>query len=260
MIGDLQLETLRDRIQGIWGKSLVVLDCTGSTMDDAATAAQQGVPSGHLVVADQQTRGRGAHGRHWVSPPGQDLYFSLIVRPTVEPSSTPLITLAAGLGVRDAVARLLPNRSVEVKWPNDVWIGRRKCAGVLVETRTLGTQIESLIIGVGLNVNRTRWPVELADSATSLRMERDERAPFDRAEVLVHILSHMERSVGDLVRDGAPGVVSALRPHLALLGKRVRWEEGNGLFDGIDEDGAARVRTAAGLVSLHAARIEPFDG
>ena len=97
-------------------------------------------------------------------------------RPTVEPASTALITLATGLGVRDAVASLLPGRSVLVKWPNDIWIERRKCAGVLVESRTLGMRIDSVIIGVGLNVNRMQWPPELAGAATSLRAERAARS------------------------------------------------------------------------------------
>ncbi len=154
MIEDLRTERLHERISGTWGRSLEVLESTASTMDVAAAAAANGAADGHLVLADQQTQGRGAHGRHWVSPPGSDLYFSVVARPAVEPASTALVTLASGLGVRDAVAGLLPERSVRVKWPNDIWIGRRKCAGVLVESRTLGMRIDSVIIGVGLNVNR----------------------------------------------------------------------------------------------------------
>ena len=218
-----------------------------------------GAKDGHVVLADQQTRGRGAHGRQWLSPPGSDLYFSVVTRPAVEPASTALITLATGLGVRDAVASLLPGRSVLVKWPNDIWIERRKCAGVLVESRTLGMRIDSVIIGVGLNVNRMQWPPELAGAATSLRAERSGEEPFDRAEVLATLLSHMERWVSRFVRDGATVVVDALRPSLALVGERVRWEDGEGVFDGIDPDGAARVRTDAGVVSLHAAHIEPVE-
>ena len=144
-----------------------------------------------------------------------------------------------------------------MKWPNDIWIERRKCAGVLVESRTVGMRIDSVIIGVGLNVNRTQWPPELRDTATSLRAERDAKESFDRADVLAALLSHVERWVTRFARDGAAVVVDALRPALALVGERVRWEDGDGVFDGIDPDGAARVRTDAGVVSLHAAHIEP---
>jgi len=259
VIDDLQPERLRERLTGKWGSSLTVQQSTASTMDDAAAAAAEGAKDGHLVLADQQTRGRGAHGRPWLSPPGSDVYFSVVTRPTVEPASTALITLATGLGVRDAVASLLPDHSVLVKWPNDIWIERRKCAGVLVESRTVGMRIDSVIIGVGLNVNRTQWPPELAGAATSLRAERGGEETFDRAEVLAALLSHVERWVTRFVQDGAVVVVDALRPSLALVGERIRWEDGDGVFDGIDPDGAARVRTDAGLVSLHAAHIEPIE-
>jgi len=260
VIADLQPERLRNRVTGNWGTSLTVHDSTSSTMDDASAAAAKGAKDGHVVLADQQTRGRGAHGRQWLSPSGSDLYFSVVTRPTtVEPASTALITLATGLGVRDAVASLLPDSSVLVKWPNDIWIERRKCAGVLVESRTLGMSIDSVIIGVGLNVNRLQWPAELAGAATSLRAERSGEELFDRADVLATLLSHMERWVDRFVRDGAMIVVDALRPSLALVGEPVRWEDGQGVFDGIDADGAARVRTNAGVVSLHAAHIEPAE-
>ncbi len=258
MIDDLDPKTLRGRMTGNWGSSLTVRDTTASTMDDASAAAAKGAEDGHLVLADQQTHGRGAHGREWVSPPGSDLYFSVVLRPAVEASSTALITLATGLGVRDAVASLLPGRSVLVKWPNDIWVDGRKCAGVLVESRTHGMRIDSVIIGVGLNVNRAQWPPELATIATSLRAERNGGEPFDRADVLAALLAHIERWVALFLRDGAAVVVDSLRPNLALMGERVRWEDGAGVFDGIDPDGAARVRTDAGVVSLHAAHIEPI--
>jgi len=256
VIDDLDPARLQRLITGQWGRSMTVLESTASTMDDASSAARSGAPDGHVVVADQQTRGRGAHGRAWVSPPGSDLYLSIVARPDVEPSTTALVTLATGLGVRDAVAAWLPGRRVQVKWPNDIWIEQRKCAGILVETRMLGAKIQAAIIGVGLNVNRTRWPAELQGIATSLRAERDEGEALDRGEVLATLLEHVERWVKRFIRVGAPALVNALRPHLSLIGERVRWEEGIGVFEGIDERGAAVVRTDAGVVSLHAARIE----
>ncbi|MGB5284313.1 MAG: biotin--[acetyl-CoA-carboxylase] ligase [Polyangiales bacterium] len=259
MVDDLRRERLEELISGRWGRSLTVKDSTASTMDDASSAAAEGARDGHVVLADQQTRGRGAHGRQWVSPPSSDLSFSVVARPPLEPSSTALVTLAAGLGVREAVASFLPGRTVQVKWPNDIWIERRKCAGILVESRTIGTRIDSVIIGVGLNVNRIQWPPELDGAATSLRAEAPGQEPLDRAEVLAALLFHMERWVDRFARDGAAVVVDALRPSLALLGERIRWEDGEGMFEGIDRDGAARVRTLAGLRSLHAAHIEPVE-
>lgn len=236
---------------------MTVLASTSSTMDDASKAAAGGAPDGHVVVADRQVRGRGAHGREWVSPGGSDLYLSIVARPRIELASTPLLTLATGLGVREAAAERVPNRGVAVKWPNDIWIERRKCAGVLVESRMAGAEIEAVIIGVGLNVNRMEWPTDLRALATSLRAERDEDAPLDRVEVLGALIDHVERWVKRLERDGATVLVNALRPHLALVGERVRWEDGQGVFEGIDEQGAARVRVGGGIQVLHAARFEP---
>jgi len=259
MVEDLQPERLGGLIRGRWGRSLTVKERTASTMDDASSAAADGADDGHVVLADQQTRGRGAHGRQWDSPPRSDLYFSVVARPAVEPASTALVTLASGLGVRDAAASFVPGRAVRVKWPNDIWIERRKCAGILVESRTLGVRIDSVIIGVGLNVNRMQWPEELKAVATSLRAEAPSQKPLDRAEALAAALFHMERWVNRLVKDGAAVVVDALRPSLALLGERIRFEGGEGTFEGIDHDGAALVRTQFGLRALHAAHIERVD-
>lgn len=246
-------------IHGGWGRSLTIEQSTTSTMDDASLAAADGAGDGHVVLAGQQTRGRGAHGRKWNSPPSSDLYFSVLARPPVDPASTALVTLASGLGVRDAAAGFLPGGTVQVKWPNDIWVNRRKCAGILVESRTLGSRIDSIIIGVGLNVNRMQWPEELEGLATSLRAEAPGQQPLDRAEVLAAVLFHMERWVNRLVKDGAGVVVDALRPSLALLGEKVRFEGAIGVFEGIDRDGAALVRTESGLRPLHAAHIEPLE-
>jgi|GEM_PF-5295157 len=120
-------------------------------------------------------------------------------------------------------------------------------------------RLDSMVIGVGLNVNRMQWPPALAGAATSLRSERSDAKPFDRAEVLAALLCHMQRWVKLFIENGAPVVVNALRPSLALVGERVRWDDGDGVFDGIGSDGAARVRTEAGVLSLHAAHIEPLE-
>jgi BirA family biotin operon repressor/biotin-[acetyl-CoA-carboxylase] ligase len=257
MTSPLDANTIQSKLHGRWGASTKVLDVTASTMDDAAAAAADGAPDGYLVVADRQERGRGAHGRSWESPGGTDLYFSIVARPKLEPSSIPLVTLATGLGVRDAVASFAPDHRVEVKWPNDVWIGGRKCAGVLVESRTDGPSIDSVVLGVGLNVNRTTWPAELKGIATSILQERG--GELDRVLVLAAVVDRVEYWVGRLVEHGSDSVVGSLRSHLALVGRRVRWEAGEGVFEGVDPGGAALVRTESGLKTLHAATFQPLD-
>ena len=239
-----------------WGHSLDVRPSTASTMDDAAKAAAAGAPDGHVVLADTQTRGRGAHGRSWASPAGTDLYFSVVARPNIQTADAALVTLAVGLGVCDVAASLAPDRQARVKWPNDVWLDGKKCAGILVESRTMGNTIDAVIIGVGLNVNRLKWPVELADIATSLRAERDPQDVLDREQVFAQTLSAMHGWVDRLVRDGAKVVVDALEPRLAMVGEQVRWQDGTGTFLGIDPQGAARVSTEDGEMRLRAAHLE----
>ena len=258
MTNDIDADAVRSNVRGIFGRSLSVLDATSSTMDDADAAARRGAPHGHVVVANEQSSGRGAHGREWASPPGDDLYFSIVARPEIPPSAMPLVTLATGLGVREAIAELLPKKTITVKWPNDIWIGRHKCAGILVESKLLGERIDAVVIGVGLNLNRLAWPAELRGIATSILQERG-GAPLDRGEVLVRVLDRIEAQVERLARDGASALVPTLRPHLALVGQRVRWEDGEGIFEGIDERGAAQVRSNGGTRTLHAARFEPID-
>jgi len=255
---ELDPNAVRSAFHGRWGANVTVLDVTSSTMDDATSAAAEGAADGHLVVADRQTSGRGAHGRSWESPGGTDLYFSVVARPNLEPSSIALVTLATGLGVRDAVAAYVPDRTVQVKWPNDVWIERRKCAGVLVESRMTGPSVDSVILGVGLNVNRIEWPAELEPIATSILQERG-GDPLDRVDVLATVVERIETWVGRLVEHGSGALIDALRPHLALVGLGVRWEGGEGVFEGVDARGAALVRTQTGVQALYAARLQPRD-
>src|SRR5204863_9598302 len=105
---------------------LVVVASTTSTNDDAKQAARDGVSSGAAFIADTQTSGRGRLGRSWHSPPGENLYASFVLRPSFSPHIAPIVTLAAGLAVADAVTPLVPGRALGLKWPNDVFIDDRK--------------------------------------------------------------------------------------------------------------------------------------
>jgi BirA family biotin operon repressor/biotin-[acetyl-CoA-carboxylase] ligase len=226
-----------------YGRSLEVRASTASTNDDAREAAAAGAPRGHVVVADAQSAGRGARGRAWVSPPGTDLYLSIVERPDLSPRALAAITLAVGLGVRDACAALLETRGVgarvDVKWPNDVRIEGLKCAGVLVESSSVGDALGPVILGIGLDVNRTSWPEELRGVATSLATYA---GPLERDLVLATLLRCVEARVDALLRDGAPATIQALRPHLAMVGEAVEIDGVPGRLEGIDDDGALRVR------------------
>lgn len=240
----------------VYGRSNVILAETASTNDDARRAAVDGVPRGFVVVADAQSRGRGAHGRTWSSPRGTDLYLSIVERLSIEPARVAPLTLAVGLGVSDAVRALAPELDPRVKWPNDVWIGRRKCAGILCEASSTGARMDAIVIGIGLGVNRTEYEGELAESATSLRLAA--ARTFDRAAVLATVLEHVERWVDRFAAEGPAPVLDALAPRLALRGERVRVDDVEGELLGLAPSGALRVATATAVRELVAGTLRPI--
>lgn len=242
-----------------YGRSLRVLPLTDSTNDDAWRDAAAGAGDGHVVVADAQRSGRGSHGRQWTSPAGTDLYVSILAQPQLAPAQLPTLTLAVGLGVAEAAEQLLADSAVraEVKWPNDVWLGGKKCAGILVEARS---SLAPVVIGVGLNVNRLEFPPELTGAACSLRLARANQQPLDRNATLAQLLLAIERAVDRLVADGPEALVLELAGRLALRGTRVRCAEREGTLVGIAPSGALRLATDHGVVELLAGRIEPIGG
>ena len=228
------LETAR------YGRSLDVREETGSTNDDARAAAAAGAADGHVVVADRQHAGRGAHGRRWDSPGGTDLYLSIVARVPVAPAALPPLTLAVGLGAARALERLVPDERATLKWPNDVMLAGKKCCGILVESTSLGAKVESAVIGIGLDVNRERFGPELEDVATSLRAVRGE--PFDREEVLALLLLCVEAEVDRFVTYGSRAIVGAVTERLAWRGRRVSLDDVRGELLGLRDDGALELR------------------
>ena len=218
-----------------YGRSLELFTSTPSSMDEARRAAEQGAPDGHLVVAEAQEQGRGSRGRSWSSPPGEDLYFSLVLRPALAPRARPPLTLAIGLAVALAV-EAATGIEAQVKWPNDVWLEGRKCAGVLVEATLGGPQDDAIVVGVGVNVNRTRFRQELEDTATSLALVSG--SMHDRALLLAAILASCEARVHALEAGELDLLLEALRPRLALREERVRCGERTGRLHGLAPDGA----------------------
>jgi len=275
---DLAPDRLGERIRTRWlGRSLTVRGETGSTMDDARRAAEGGAPEGHLVVADAQRDGRGAHGRRWSSPGGTDLYLSFVLRPAPRDAPRlPLVTLATGLGVADAADAVLGARAARIRWPNDVLVPTRspgadpdgtKTAGVLVEASALGDRVDAVIVGVGLDVNRVRFPSDLAEVATSLRASRAaltdgaEAEALDRGAVLERLLGDIEGRLDALREAGAAAVVPALEARLAYRGRAVHVEgegDGPGRIVGLDPDGALRLESPGGTIRrLTAGRVRP---
>lgn len=237
------------------GTPFVRADVTASTNDDAKAGARAGAPHGAVWAAESQTAGRGRQGRAWLSGPGDNLLFSVLLRVTCPPTRVPPLSLVCGLAVRDAVARALgPGRDadVKVKWPNDVLVAGRKVAGILVESALSGATVEHVVVGIGLNVHARELPAELAAIATSLARETASPARLDRAVILADILEGLARDLDVALHRGLEAVHGRLVAHDALSGQPVEsTDEGRplrGVASGIDTDGKLLVRTDAGTL------------
>jgi BirA family biotin operon repressor/biotin-[acetyl-CoA-carboxylase] ligase len=213
-----------------------------STNDLACELAAVGAPQGTVVTAGEQVAGRGRQGRSWTAPAGKALLYSAIVRPLEQRHL--VLPLAAPLAVAEA-AEEVADVSCAIKWPNDVWIEGRKCAGVLIEARP---QDGWAVIGVGLNVSiePDEFPEQLRETATSL----DADTTVDGA------LEALNESLTRWTRADPREVLAAFRDRDALRGREIAWDGGNGTAEGIDERGNLLVATGSGeQVSLGAGEV-----
>jgi len=227
---------------------------TDSTNARARELVEAGAPGGTVVTADEQTAGRGRQGRSWTAPPGKALLYSAILRPLDR--RHPLLPLAVPLAVCEAVEALEPGIECAVKWPNDIWVGGRKLAGVLIEAKP---QDGWAVIGVGLNLSIApeEFPPDLRETAVSLfgattggRGKSRRRLPAVASAglpptplaVAVVLNRHLARWVG---ADRA-AVLAAWRSRDALRGRQISWDGGSGVADGIEDSGDLIVAVGGG--------------
>ncbi len=258
-------EEIRAGLGTRWlGREIRYFESTGSTNRDALAWAREGAPHGAAVVADGQTAGRGRLGRSFFSPPFENLYTSIVLRPSITTALAPAWPLAAAVGVAETVGAWVDDPdAVEIKWPNDVLIGGRKTCGILMELSAEAARVSWMVVGIGvnLNVDPARFPEEFQARATSLRCHRRDRV--DRVRFTRDLYGSLEQSF-DLCAEGG---FAAVRPRFAarfhMEGRRVRvvdhdGAEDGGVVRGVDADGALRVaredgeevRVLAGDVTL----------
>lgn len=239
---------IQDALQGIaWVRRLVYLPVTTSTNDVARALAQDKAPEATLVVADEQTAGRGRMGRAWWAPPNTCLLMSVLLRPPLSPTQALRLTMIAGLATAEAIERAT-GLAAQLKWPNDIWLRHKKAGGILTETALTGEQLEYAIVGIGLNVNATfREQPALAETATSLKLETGQE--IDRLTVLRELV---ERLAGWYAQITRPQVKNAWAARLMTLGQPVSIQQPigrlEGTAEGVDDDGALLVRTADGAL------------
>jgi BirA family transcriptional regulator, biotin operon repressor / biotin---[acetyl-CoA-carboxylase] ligase len=240
-----------DRLGAGVARPLVIAPVTASTNDDARAAAAAGAPHGAAFLADAQTAGRGRGGHTWHSPPGENLYLSMVLRPRVPAADVAPIALAVGVAVARVLETVLAGRApVRVKWPNDVLAGpegaRRKLAGVLVEGQLRGAEVSSLVAGVGVNVHAASFPPEIADRATSLALLG---AAPDRSHLAALLLAAIGAAAARFEEDRLASFSADLARLDALRGAPVEVSGVRGTAAGIDADGRLLVREAGGALT-----------
>ncbi|MBP2019747.1 BirA family biotin operon repressor/biotin-[acetyl-CoA-carboxylase] ligase [Symbiobacterium terraclitae] len=235
------------------GQVIEYRPAVGSTNDLAKELARQGAPEGLLVLADQQTAGKGRMGRSWATPPGAAIAMSVVLRPDLPPYLAPRITLAAAVAVAEAV-RDATGLAAGIKWPNDVQIGGRKLCGILTEMEAEMDRVAFVVVGIGVNVGLRREQMDPAfrDSATSLALEG--ASGTRRAALVQAILLRLEQAYDDLLAGRFPHVLDRWRALSVTLGRPVRvlGVDGQVVVEGVaeqvDEEGALLVRDDGGRV------------
>jgi BirA family biotin operon repressor/biotin-[acetyl-CoA-carboxylase] ligase len=253
---DLVLPDLIDpMIKGtIFSKQVHHFFSIGSTNTTAMEAGAAGAPEGSVFLAEEQTAGRGRAAHSWHSAQGSGIYCSVLLRPSLPPSEVLLLSLAAALAVRSAIAEIQSAFAPDLKWPNDLMLGEKKVCGILTEMNAEPTRVRYLVIGIGINVNQASFPPALQGQATSLRMATG--SEWSRVELCAALLKSLHREYAEFVRSPASrsAIVQRFSANSPMVrGRAVRVEE-NGEFegttDGLDERGFLRVRTANVLLTV----------
>ncbi len=239
------------------GRELHLFDELDSTNSTAFQMAASGAVEGTAVIADMQRGGRGRRGRSWHSPAGCNIYTSVVLRPKIPLLKAPQLTLVAAVALSETASHFLKDPEsgrVSIKWPNDILIDGRKCAGILTEMKNEGGQVAFVVVGMGINVNMTpdQIPDELASPATSLLIESGE--PHLREEVLQFLYSNMENWYKRYLAAGMPVIRERWNSLARIEGKRVRAAAVIGGVSGY-EDGIAR-----GIDNEGALLLENEDG
>jgi BirA family biotin operon repressor/biotin-[acetyl-CoA-carboxylase] ligase len=231
----------------------------GSTNVAAMQAAAEGAPEGSVFLAEEQLAGRGRGAHTWHSARSTGIYCSVILRPAMAPSEALIFSLAAGLAVRSAVAEIAPQLHADLKWPNDLLLEGKKFCGILTEMNAEVTRVRYLVAGIGVNVNQVKFPAELREIATSLRIATG--TEWSRVELCAAMLKALDREYRSLVENAAAREMIIQRfeeSSSSVRGRKVTIgvdnndndrEDGGvtGVTEGLDERGFLRVRTAEGL-------------
>ena len=226
------------------GHSIIHHFRIGSTNTAALILAQRGAGHGTVVVAEEQTAGRGRLGRTWYSEKSSGIYGSVILRPPFSPTAAPILTLMAGLATQHALSSVT-GLGVDIRWPNDLLVNGKKVCGILTEMNAELGRLHAVVLGIGINVNHSEMPVGLKPIATSLRIES--QRTWSRVQIFIALLKELESHYHLLLQKGSAAIVEQWSAASTYAqGKRIRilTAEAESLATtvGVDSSGALRVR------------------
>lgn len=247
----------------VMGRHIEYYDRISSTNQRAKELLAESPVEGTLILAEEQTAGRGRLGRNWFSPPGSALYSTLILKPQLPPYDLPKLTLVAAVALSKTIARELHERPL-IKWPNDLYLQGKKISGILTELSGELGRVEFLLLGVGVNVNQhpEDFPEEIREKAGSLRSILGKEEKISRSGLLRSYLQILEDEYFKALRKGFAETLAYCRQYSATLGRQVEVSDGERVLRGkavmIEEDGSltlevesgARTRVFSGDVSL----------
>lgn len=222
--------TWNEKRKSTWaGETLIYKETTDSTNADAARMAAQ-LPNGAIIWAGSQSAGRGRRGRIWISKAGENLYFSLLLKPEFAPDRASMLTLVMALAAVKGI-EMIYNCEPQIKWPNDIVVNGRKVCGILTEMQAAGGAIEHVIIGVGINVDQTEFSGEGLEFAGSLFKETGKSV--EHMELLAEVLYQFEQLYEGFLREGSLGfMLKDYESRLANLGKEVQVLDPKGAYRG----------------------------
>ncbi|MEW6067582.1 MAG: biotin--[acetyl-CoA-carboxylase] ligase [Nitrospirota bacterium] len=247
----MQTEDIKAKVKGRIGREILFYQTVSSTNTIALDLAEKGKTEGAVVLADSQEKGKGRLGRTWVSPPGVNVYMSIITRPEIKPKDVTLITLMTAIACTTAL-RKVTGLNITIKWPNDLIVSDKKLGGILTETKTSPERINIAIIGIGINVNMDidAIPDDLKDIVTSIKIETGKT--YSRAELIAEILNEIDKWYNILNRTDRERILSEWKQLTSTLGKEVMVTVGNetffGLAEFVDDEGMLILRLQSGML------------
>ena len=229
-------------------KKIIYYKQLDSTNTEIARLAAEGAAHGTVVMADAQTAGKGRRGRQWESPAGENIYMSILLRPDCVPDRAPMLTLVMAYSVAKVV-RELGFLDVQIKWPNDLVLSGKKICGILTEMQLRDSEIDYVVVGVGINVNTSKFPEELKDTATSIYMESGRVS--DRETLVESIVEYFDEAYRQFLETQDLSFLKEAYNDMSVnVGREVRvLEPGNeytAYAQGINTEGELLVRTQEG--------------